>query len=119
MCIRLRQRSRQFSNNLQDNSPDGSPSPSTFSPNCGNLSRCQRPELELILDTGRASSRSAFGNALQGIPISATTSYSGIARISLTEFGRAPESAYAANPLAIAIPCHRALRIDGDLSGYR
>lgn len=58
--------------------------------------------------------------ALQGIPPGATRSYSEIALcIGAPKAVRAVASACAANPLAVIVPCHRVLRRDGGLSGYR
>jgi AraC family transcriptional regulator, regulatory protein of adaptative response / methylated-DNA-[protein]-cysteine methyltransferase len=58
--------------------------------------------------------------ALQKIPAGATATYTDIA----TEIGaprsvRAVAQACGANPIAVAIPCHRVVRSDGGLSGYR
>ncbi|MEO8848772.1 MAG: methylated-DNA--[protein]-cysteine S-methyltransferase [Casimicrobiaceae bacterium] len=59
-------------------------------------------------------------DALRRIPPGATQSYSDIARsIGAPAAVRAVAGACAANPLAVAIPCHRVLRRDGGLSGYR
>ncbi|MGO8740235.1 methylated-DNA--[protein]-cysteine S-methyltransferase [Rhodoblastus sp.] len=58
--------------------------------------------------------------ALRDIPAGATISYAEIARrIGAPSALRAVAGACAANILAIAIPCHRVLRSDGTLSGYR
>jgi AraC family transcriptional regulator of adaptative response/methylated-DNA-[protein]-cysteine methyltransferase len=58
--------------------------------------------------------------ALREIPAGATVSYAEIARrIDAPSSLRAVAGACAANILAIAIPCHRVLRSDGTLSGYR
>jgi AraC family transcriptional regulator of adaptative response/methylated-DNA-[protein]-cysteine methyltransferase len=58
--------------------------------------------------------------ALQEIPVGKTTSYSDIAaQIGLPNAARAVAGACAANNIAVAIPCHRVVRQDGDLSGYR
>jgi AraC family transcriptional regulator of adaptative response/methylated-DNA-[protein]-cysteine methyltransferase len=58
--------------------------------------------------------------ALQGIPIGETRSYTEIATaIGSPKAVRAVAGACAANALAIAIPCHRVVRNDGELSGYR
>ena len=58
--------------------------------------------------------------ALQAIPPGVTASYSEIARrIGRPKAARAVASACAANSIAVAIPCHRALRADGGLGGYR
>ena len=58
--------------------------------------------------------------ALRDIPAGATASYSDIAaRIGAPKAVRAVAQACAANNLAVAIPCHRVVRRDGDLSGYR
>ncbi len=55
-----------------------------------------------------------------GIPAGMTRSYTDVARdIGVPEAVRAVAGAYAANVLAMAIPCHRAVRSDGSISGYR
>lgn len=58
--------------------------------------------------------------ALQEIPAGRTLSYSELAtRIGSPKSVRAVASACAANQIAVAIPCHRVVRGDGSLSGYR
>ena len=58
--------------------------------------------------------------ALCNIPAGKTCSYSDVARnIGMPEAARAVAGACAANVLAIAIPCHRVVRSDGSISGYR
>jgi AraC family transcriptional regulator of adaptative response/methylated-DNA-[protein]-cysteine methyltransferase len=58
--------------------------------------------------------------ALREIPAGGTASYAEIAaRIGAPASARAVAGACAANALAVAIPCHRVVRRDGGLSGYR
>jgi AraC family transcriptional regulator of adaptative response/methylated-DNA-[protein]-cysteine methyltransferase len=58
--------------------------------------------------------------ALQRIPRGATKSYAEIARdIGRPTAARAVAGACASNKLAVVIPCHRVVREDGDLGGYR
>ena len=58
--------------------------------------------------------------ALREIPVGSTASYADIAqRIGSPKAVRAVAQACGANYLAVAIPCHRVLRNDGALSGYR
>jgi AraC family transcriptional regulator of adaptative response/methylated-DNA-[protein]-cysteine methyltransferase len=58
--------------------------------------------------------------ALKEIPAGATASYGEIAeRIGAPGSARAVAQACASNRLAVAIPCHRVVRNDGALSGYR
>ncbi len=58
--------------------------------------------------------------ALRAIPAGHTATYAEIAqRIGAPQAVRAVAGACAANPLAVVIPCHRVLRSDGALSGYR
>ena len=58
--------------------------------------------------------------ALQAIPAGQTASYADIAhRIGAPKSYRAVSQACSANALAVAIPCHRVVRSDGGLSGYR
>jgi AraC family transcriptional regulator, regulatory protein of adaptative response / methylated-DNA-[protein]-cysteine methyltransferase len=58
--------------------------------------------------------------ALRDIPPGVTVSYAEVAqRIGAPKALRAVAGACAANHLAIVIPCHRVLRLNGSLSGYR
>jgi AraC family transcriptional regulator, regulatory protein of adaptative response / methylated-DNA-[protein]-cysteine methyltransferase len=57
---------------------------------------------------------------LRQIPAGSTASYAFIAeRIGQPKSVRAVAQACGANALAVAIPCHRVVRTDGSLSGYR
>jgi AraC family transcriptional regulator of adaptative response/methylated-DNA-[protein]-cysteine methyltransferase len=57
---------------------------------------------------------------LQSIPFGATRSYGQVAKaISQPSASRAVARACATNPVAVAIPCHRVVREDGNISGYR
>jgi AraC family transcriptional regulator, regulatory protein of adaptative response / methylated-DNA-[protein]-cysteine methyltransferase len=57
---------------------------------------------------------------LRDIPAGQTASYLDVAkRIGVPEAVRAVAQACAANPLAVVVPCHRVVRSDGGLSGYR
>jgi len=76
--------------------------------------------LELPLDIRGTAFQQRVWQALQEIPAGQTASYTEIARrIGAPKAVRAVAGACAANPLAVAIPCHRAVRNDGQLSGYR
>ena len=58
--------------------------------------------------------------ALQKIPAGTTLSYADLARrLRLPTAARAVAGACARNPVALAVPCHRVVRSDGGLSGYR
>jgi len=62
----------------------------------------------------------AVWEALRRIPAGSTTSYAELARsLGRPHAARAVARACAANPLAVAIPCHRVVREDGGRSGYR
>jgi AraC family transcriptional regulator of adaptative response/methylated-DNA-[protein]-cysteine methyltransferase len=57
---------------------------------------------------------------LQSIPFGATQSYGEVAKaIGQPTASRAVARACATNPVAVAIPCHRVVREDGNISGYR
>jgi AraC family transcriptional regulator of adaptative response/methylated-DNA-[protein]-cysteine methyltransferase len=76
--------------------------------------------LDLPLDVRGTAFQRRVWNALQEIPAGSTASYTEIAaRIGAPKSVRAVAQACAANPLAVAIPCHRVVRQDGALSGYR
>jgi AraC family transcriptional regulator, regulatory protein of adaptative response / methylated-DNA-[protein]-cysteine methyltransferase len=76
--------------------------------------------LDLPLDIRGTAFQSQVWAALRAIPAGKTASYAEIARaIGHPKAVRAVAGACAANPLAVAIPCHRVVRTDGDLSGYR
>lgn len=76
--------------------------------------------LELPLDIRGTAFQRQVWEALQKIPPGQTLSYSEVAqRIGSPRAVRAVARACAANHLAVAIPCHRVVRTDGGLSGYR
>lgn len=56
---------------------------------------------------------------LQDIPMGETTHYGALAALLGTRDARDVTKAIAANPIAILLPCHRVLRKDGSISGYR
>jgi AraC family transcriptional regulator of adaptative response/methylated-DNA-[protein]-cysteine methyltransferase len=76
--------------------------------------------LDLPLDVRGTAFQQRVWQALRKIPAGSTVSYADIAkRIGSPSSVRAVAQACAANLLAVAIPCHRVLRTDGALSGYR
>ncbi len=76
--------------------------------------------LALPLDIRGTAFQQRVWQALRDIPAGQTVSYTEIARrIGSPQAVRAVAGACAANPLAVAIPCHRVVRNDGALSGYR
>lgn len=75
---------------------------------------------DLPLDIRGTAFQQRVWAALARIPAGETLSYSELAkRVGMPSAVRAVASACAANKLAVAIPCHRVLRNDGALSGYR
>jgi AraC family transcriptional regulator, regulatory protein of adaptative response / methylated-DNA-[protein]-cysteine methyltransferase len=77
-------------------------------------------ESVIDLDIGGTSFQQEVWRALCAIPSGQTRSYSEIAQhLGVPEAVRAVAGACAANVLAIAIPCHRMVRSDGTISGYR
>jgi AraC family transcriptional regulator, regulatory protein of adaptative response / methylated-DNA-[protein]-cysteine methyltransferase len=76
--------------------------------------------LDLPLDVQGTAFQKRVWQALREIPAGSTASYSEIAdRIGLPKSVRAVAQACASNAIAVAIPCHRVVRNDGNLSGYR
>ena len=75
---------------------------------------------ELLLDVRGTVFQQRAWQALREIPPGSTATYGEIAtRIGAPRAVRAVAQACAANPIAVAIPCHRVVRSDGRLSGYR
>jgi len=76
--------------------------------------------LNLPLDVRGTVFQQRVWQTLRNIPPGATASYTEIAeRIGAPKAVRAVAQACAANHIAVAIPCHRVVRRDGDLAGYR
>jgi AraC family transcriptional regulator of adaptative response/methylated-DNA-[protein]-cysteine methyltransferase len=74
----------------------------------------------LPLDIRATAFQRRVWEALQRIPRGETRSYSAVAKkIGMPKATRAVARACATNPVAIAIPCHRVVREDGELGGYR
>jgi len=76
--------------------------------------------LNLPLDIRGTAFQVRVWRVLQQIPPGQTLSYTELARrINAPKAARAVAQACAANKIAVAIPCHRVVRSDGALSGYR
>jgi AraC family transcriptional regulator of adaptative response/methylated-DNA-[protein]-cysteine methyltransferase len=77
-------------------------------------------DLDLPLDPQGTAFQQRVWQALREIPAGSTASYSEIAeRIGAPKEAYAVGEACAANVIAVAIPCHRVVRKDGALAGYR
>ena len=76
--------------------------------------------VDLPLDVRGTAFQQRVWRALREIPAGSTASYREIAsRIGAPRAVRAVAHACAVNPVAVAIPCHRVVRSDGGLAGYR
>jgi AraC family transcriptional regulator of adaptative response/methylated-DNA-[protein]-cysteine methyltransferase len=88
-----------------------------------NLSRLiqgQETNPSLPLDIRATAFQRRVWECLQRIPRGETRSYSAVAKkIGMPKATRAVARACASNPVAVAIPCHRVIREDGELGGYR
>jgi AraC family transcriptional regulator of adaptative response/methylated-DNA-[protein]-cysteine methyltransferase len=77
-------------------------------------------DVRLPLDVRGTAFQQRVWQALRTIPSGSTASYAEIARrIGAPRAVRGVAQACAANPAAVAIPCHRVVRTDGTLAGYR
>lgn len=76
--------------------------------------------LDLPLDVRGTAFQQRVWQALREIPAGETVTYAEVARrIGSPKATRAVAGACGANHIAVAIPCHRVIRNDGSLSGYR
>src|ERR1017187_643947 len=79
-----------------------------------------QPRLDLPLDVRATAFQSRVWTALRSIPYGETRSYKQIAKaVGRPKAVRAVAHACATNPAAILIPCHRVVRENGNLAGYR
>jgi AraC family transcriptional regulator, regulatory protein of adaptative response / methylated-DNA-[protein]-cysteine methyltransferase len=80
----------------------------------------QQPHLNLPLDVQATAFQQRVWQALRAIPYGSTRSYAAVAKvIGHPTATRAVAHACATNHVAIVIPCHRVVRENGDLGGYR
>ena len=80
----------------------------------------QHPRLELPLDLQATAFQRRVWQELQRIPRGTTRTYSQVARsLGRPKAVRAVARACATNPVSIVVPCHRVIREDGTLAGYR
>ncbi|MHB1423001.1 MAG: methylated-DNA--[protein]-cysteine S-methyltransferase [Gemmataceae bacterium] len=80
----------------------------------------KQPRLDLPLDVRATAFQGRVWQELRGIPYGSTRSYSDIARaVGRPSAVRAVARACATNPVSLVIPCHRVVREDGGLGGYR
>src|SRR5262249_8145108 len=76
--------------------------------------------LELPLDVRGTAFQRRVWQAVREVPLGSTRSDAGVAKaVGRPQAVRAVAQACAANAIAVAIPCHRVIRTDGSLSGYR
>ncbi len=80
----------------------------------------EKTTIDLPLDIRATAFQRKVWETLQRIPRGETRSYTEIAReIGDPKAVRAVARACASNPVALAVPCHRVVRSDGDMAGYR
>jgi AraC family transcriptional regulator of adaptative response/methylated-DNA-[protein]-cysteine methyltransferase len=80
----------------------------------------RRLGLDLPLDVRGTAFQQRVWQALREIPAGSTATYTEIAeRLGAPKAVRAVAQACASNAIAVAIPCHRVVRTDGALAGYR
>jgi AraC family transcriptional regulator of adaptative response/methylated-DNA-[protein]-cysteine methyltransferase len=78
------------------------------------------PHLDLPTDVAATAFQRRVWEALRKIPLGTTRTYSEVARsIGQPTAVRAVASACARNPVSIVVPCHRVVRTDGAMGGYR
>jgi AraC family transcriptional regulator of adaptative response/methylated-DNA-[protein]-cysteine methyltransferase len=78
------------------------------------------PSLDLPLDVQATAFQRRVWQELQKIPRGTTKTYTQVARaLGKPEAVRAVARACATNPVSIVVPCHRVIRTDGQLAGYR
>jgi AraC family transcriptional regulator of adaptative response/methylated-DNA-[protein]-cysteine methyltransferase len=76
--------------------------------------------LALPLDVRGTAFQHQVWRALRDVPAGSTLTYSDVARrIGAPQAARAVAQACNANPVAVAIPCHRVIKRNGELAGYR
>jgi len=82
--------------------------------------RGENVTMDLPLDVRATAFQKKVWDALREIPPGETRSYREVARaIGDPKAVRAVATACASNPVAVAVPCHRVVRSDGELAGYR
>ncbi len=80
----------------------------------------RQPHLDLPTDVQATAFQRRVWEALRAIPHGSTRSYSQIARtLGQPKATRAVARACATNPVSVVVPCHRVVREDGGLGGYR
>ncbi|HZT80149.1 MAG TPA: methylated-DNA--[protein]-cysteine S-methyltransferase [Gemmataceae bacterium] len=82
--------------------------------------RGKRPHLDLPLDVQATAFQWRVWQELRAIPYGGTRTYGEVAaRLGRPTAARAVARACATNPVSVVIPCHRVVREDGGLGGYR
>jgi len=82
--------------------------------------RGQEPHLDLPTDVRATAFQQRVWKELRKIPYGATRTYADVARaIGRPKAVRAVARACATNPVSVVVPCHRVVREDGKLAGYR
>jgi AraC family transcriptional regulator of adaptative response/methylated-DNA-[protein]-cysteine methyltransferase len=80
----------------------------------------KRPSMELPLDLQATAFQRRVWQELQQIPLGQTRTYAQVARaVGDAKAVRAVARACATNPVSVVVPCHRVIRGDGKLAGYR
>lgn len=80
----------------------------------------QEPHLDLPTDVQGTAFRRRVWEELRKIPYGTTVTYTEVARrVGKPKAIRAVASACATNPVSVVVPCHRVVRQDGSLAGYR